>query len=187
MSGENHPGKDADWSVWMAAAQAGDRDAYRRLLRAITPYVRAIAARLLTHPSDIEDAVQNVLIAVHEARRSYDPARPFRPWLAGIARHRIIDQRRASHRRSAREVPLTQAHEAIMSAEPFDALGDSGLTRAIRQLPAAQRLAIERLKLREHSLLRVARETGVSVGALKVATHRGLRRLRSLLLGEQTA
>ncbi len=179
--------ENGEWGLWMAAAQEGDRAAYRRLLLAITPYVRAIAARLLTHPSEIEDAVQNVLIAVHEARRSYDPSRPFRPWLAGIARHRVIDQRRVSHRRMAREVPLTGVHEQIASPERPPAASEAGLPWAISQLPATQKLAIERLKLAEQSLRVVALETGISAGALKVATHRGLRRLRSLLLGEQPA
>ena len=81
--------------AWMEAAQEGGKDAYRRLLRAATPYVRAIAARMLFDRQDIEDAVQDVSIAVHEGRASYDPRRPFRPSLAGIARHRVIDRMRA--------------------------------------------------------------------------------------------
>ena len=189
--GEGNARGDAAWDAWMAAAQDGDRLAYRRLLEAITPYVRAIASRLATNPMEIEDAVQDVLIAVHEARASYDPSRPFRPWLAGIARHRLIDRARAGRRRAAREVPLTRDHDRIAPGDigPGDRFpGDTpALARAIRRLPATQRLAIERLKLGEHSLRAVSAETGLSVGALKVATHRGLRRLRALLLGEQTA
>ena len=125
---------------------------------------------------------------MHEARASYDPARPFRPWLAGIARHRLIDRARAGRRRTAREVPLTHEHDRIAPEDtPASKGADPALSRAIRRLPATQRLAIERLKLGEHSLRAVSAETGLSVGTLKVATHRGLRRLRDLLLGEQTA
>lgn len=169
----------------MAAAQAGDREAYRRLLLAIVPYVRAIATRVLADPRDAEDAVQDVLIAVHEARASYDPDRPFRPWLAGIARYRIIDRMRAARRRSDHETPLTADHDAVAWTAP--APDDRGLFQALRELPATQRLAIERLKLGEQSLRAVAAETGLSAGALKVATHRGLRRLRELLIERQPA
>lgn len=175
----------------MAAAQDGDRDAYRRLLEAITPYVRAIAARALWDRSDIDDAVQDVLIAVHEARRSYDPSRPFKPWLAGIARHRIIDRMRAKSRISAREVSIGDDGDetfASSAAKQDDTLIDSpALHRALAQLPPGQRVAIQELKLRESSLEEVAARTGLSVGALKVATHRGLKRLRQILTGKDGA
>ena len=175
---------DAAWDGWMTAAQDGDRQAYRCLLVAITPYVRAIASRMAINPMEIEDAVQDVLIAVHVARAGYDPARPFRPWLAGLARHRLIDRARAGRRRAAHEVPFTSAHDR---AAPAAEAADPALPRAIGLLSPVQRLAIERLKLREQSLRAVSAETGVSIGALKVATHRGIRRLRALLVGEQTA
>lgn len=180
MGDDARPGSDNDtWGAWMAAAQAGDRAAYRRLLQAIVPYIRATASRLLADPRDAEDAVQDVLIAVHEARASYDPARPFRPWLAGIARHRIIDRLRAARRRTDHETPLTEDHEGMPWSAP--SRDDHGLFQALRQLSPIQRLAIERLKLGEQTLLAVAADTGLSIGTLKVATHRGVRRLRQLL------
>ena len=176
--------KDMGWDVLMAAAQNGDRHAYQRLLRGITPYIRAIASRLLANPSEVDDAIQDVLIAVHEARASYDPTRAFRPWLAGIARHRIIDRTRAMRRRAVHEIPLTEEHDR---AAPTDTLRDHDLEGAIAQLTVTEKLAIQRLKLEEHSLRAVATETGISVGALKVATHRALRRLRGLLTREEPA
>lgn len=175
----------------MAAAQTGDRDTYGRLLEAITPYIRAMASRALRDRSDVDDTVQDVLIAVHEARRSYDPSRPFKPWLAGIARHRIIDRMRTRGRLSAREVILGDDFDetfASSTAKQDDVLIDSpALHRALAQLPPGQRVAIEELKLREASLEEVAARTGLSVGALKVATHRGLKRLRQILTGKDGA
>ena len=76
----------------MAHAQGGDRAAYRRLLEEIAPYVRALAVRRLPNRSDVEDAVQDVLMTVHAIRQTYDPARPFGPWLVAIADRRIIDR-----------------------------------------------------------------------------------------------
>src|SRR6516164_6142755 len=70
-----------DWSILMAHAQAGEQDAYRRLLEEITPYVRSLAAKCHRNSSDIEDSVQDVLLTVHAIRHTYDPKRPFGPWL----------------------------------------------------------------------------------------------------------
>ncbi|MGH8788516.1 MAG: sigma factor, partial [Cupriavidus necator] len=81
----------ADWSMAMARAQGGDREAYRRLLEDITPYIRALAARQVRNRSDLEDTVQDVLLTVHAVRHTYDPARPFGPWLVAIVNRRIVD------------------------------------------------------------------------------------------------
>lgn len=174
----------------MAAAQNGDRDAYRRLLEAIQPYVRAMASRVFRDRADVEDAVQDVLVSVHEARRSYDPARPFKPWLAGIARYRITDRLRIKGRTSAREVPIDADDETFVSvAAKQDAtmIDSPALHRALTQLPPGQRAAVEELKLREASLEEAAARTGISVGALKVASHRGIKRLRQILTGKEGA
>jgi len=186
MSSAAQSGDPLQWSAWMAQAQDGDREAYRRLLHAIQPYVRAIAARMFRDQADVEDAVQDILITVHEAHRTYDPSRPFKPWLAGILRYRLADRLRAKGRIFSRETSLTTEHETFSAAEANDEamiLDTHALRAAISRLPDAERLAVERLKLREMSLRDVSAETGLSVGALKVATHRGLKRLRRLLTG----
>src|SRR5712691_824655 len=71
--------RDRDRATLMAQAQAGEREAYRRLLEDITPFVRALASRRLRDASEVEDAVQDVLLTVHLIRHTYDPARPFAP------------------------------------------------------------------------------------------------------------
>jgi len=118
---------------------------------------------------------------------TYDRSRPFKPWLAGVARHRIIDRMRARGRVTAREVSIGDDDETFASsaAKQDDMMIDSpALNRALAQLPPGQRVAIQELKLRESSLEEVAARTGLSVGALKVATHRGLKRLRQILTGK---
>ena len=172
------------WSALMAAAQAGDRDAYRRLLVAVVPYVRAIASRALREGADVEDVVQDVLLTLHAMRPAYDPARPFRPWLAGIARHRLADRLRRNARRHRREVPLAPEHETFADAganKGDAAIEGSALRAAVAALPPGQRQAIELMKLQEMSLQDAATLTGQSVVALKVATHRAIKRLRRAL------
>jgi RNA polymerase sigma factor (sigma-70 family) len=174
----------ADWSVLMGRAQQGDREAYRQLLTEVTPYLRSIARRMGILPAEIEDAVQDVLLTIHVIRHTFDPARPFGPWLVAIARRRIIDCLRRRRRRAAVEAESDLRPETFTTAETnrYEPLLDSGQLRgAIEQLPAGQQRAIVLLKLRELSLKDAARESGMSIAALKVATHRGLKTLRRLL------
>ena len=96
-----------DWSSMMARAQDGDRDAYRALLEEITPYLRSLAVRCFKDASDVEDAVQDVLLTVHAIRHAYDPGRPFGPWLLAIANRRIIDRLRRQTRAKLRDIALT--------------------------------------------------------------------------------
>ena len=173
-----------DWSKLMARAQDGDRSAYRMLLEDLTPYVRSIAGRCFKQPSDIEDAVQDVLMTVHVVRHAYDPRRPFGPWLLAIANRRIIDRLRRETRLKAREIALSAEHETFSGApanlEQAD-FDEAALGEAIERLPPEQRQAIKMLKLNEMSLREAAAASGRSITALKVATHRAIKSLRKLL------
>src|SRR6266853_4715822 len=181
---ERPAARELDWSVYMARAQACDRDAYRRLLEDVTPYLRSIAARHLRNSGDIEDTVQEVLLTVHAVRHTYDPARPFGPWLVAIANRRVVDGLRRQGRSRAREVALETEHEtfAAPQANVAAAASDGRVLRdAVAQLPPGQRDAIRMLKLREMSLKEAAAASGMTVAALKVATHRALKSLRKML------
>ena len=176
--------RELDWSILMARAQGGDRDAYRRLLGEITPYLRTLAARRHRDPSDTEDAVQDILLTVHAVRHTYDPTRPFGPWLVAIANHRLIDRLRRQGRLRSRETTLTPEHETFPANQTklYDKASDRrNLQEAVEKLPAAQRQAIRLLKLEERSLKEAAAMSGMTVASLKVATHRALKSLRKIL------
>jgi RNA polymerase sigma-70 factor (ECF subfamily) len=172
----------------MAAAQDGDRAAYERLLGQILPLVRAIAARQHRASDRIEDVVQEVLLTIHRVRHTYDPSRPFSPWLAAIARRRSIDLLRRRGRIEAIEASDTRAYETFAdpAANRGQQAGDAtaALGRAVSRLPQGQREALELLKLRELSLAEASQLTGRSAGALKVNVHRALKALRARLKGE---
>lgn len=171
------------WSELMARAQAGDQVAYRRLLEDIAPYLRSLVARHAMLAGEVEDVVQDVLLTVHAVRHAYDPGRPFGPWLLSIARRRIVDRLRRRGNRAA-EIPLGPEHETIVAdrANLYPLLsGRRALQDAIARLPAGQRRAILLLKLRGLSLKEAALESGLSIAALKVASHRALRALRAML------
>ena len=183
--------RGVDWSILMTHGQSGDQEAYRRLLEEITPYVRSLAVKSHRDPADIEDSVQDVLLTVHAVRHTYDPTRPFGPWLVAIAHRRITDRLRRQGRTTARETPLTEGHETFAApAANYQetASVDRALREAIERLPQGQRDAIRLLKLQEMSLKQAASATGVSVAALKVATHRAMKNLRKMFTqsGDET-
>ncbi len=187
MAGSRVGEEDRAWREWMAAAQAGDAAAYHRLLVAVlAPLRRAARARWpRAAPADIEDAVQEALLALHASRHLYDPARPFLPFLLGILRFRGTDAMRRRWRETGRTTNLDDVDEtsdALATKREEGVALDAERVRALlRELPEGQRKAIELLKLREMSLREAARETGMTEGALKVATHRALRALRRRL------
>jgi RNA polymerase sigma-70 factor (ECF subfamily) len=175
--------RDLRWSRMMAAAQAGDGRAYEDLLRECLPLLRAICRARLRDATDAEDAVQDTLLTIHRARDSYNATRPFRPWLVAIAERRALDRVRSRGRRAGREVPVDAAGE-VPSHDPsveagLDAQRAAATLRgAVQDLPTAQRTAIGLTKIEDLSLAEASRRSGMSVGALKVATHRAMGALR---------
>jgi RNA polymerase sigma-70 factor (ECF subfamily) len=171
----------------MRAAQDGDADAYRALLLAVTPRLRRVirTRRAFLDRQDVEDLIQDVLLSVHAVRHTYDPARPFLPWLLAIVRNRLADGARRYARHQGREVrvdDLDVTFADLAANTPDEGVGDeAALADAIRRLPDGQRQAIELLKLREMSLKEAAAHTGSSVSALTVATHRAMASLRRAL------
>lgn len=175
--------RELDWTILMARAQDGDAVAYLRLLQEITPYLRSLAVRYHRDPRDVEDTVQDILLTVHSVRETYDPSRPFGPWLVGIANRRAFDRLRRQGRQRAHEFPLSREHDAVTTADNIEeAANRIHLEGAIGNLPPAQQQAIHMLKLKEMSLKEAANESGMSISALKVATHRALKSLRKMLL-----
>lgn len=175
--------RDLRWSRLMAAAQAGDARAYEELLRECLPLLRAICRARLRDSAEAEDAVQDTLLAIHRARGSYNPARPFRPWLVAVAERRALDRLRSRARRVGREVPEDAAGEVASGDRGAEAALDfqraaTALRGAVEELPTAQRTALGLTKIEDLSLAEASRRSGMSVGALKVATHRAMGALR---------
>jgi RNA polymerase sigma-70 factor (ECF subfamily) len=177
-------GADGEWEAWMAAAQGGDARAYDRLLRAILPFLRAVVRRRILDAAEAEDAVQDALLTIHQLRATYEPARPIRPWLAAIAERRAIDRLRRYGRRQGRETPIEAFGETLSAPQANTAeqrLQAAELRQAVAALPQAQRTALGLAKLEDLPLAEASARSGMSVGALKVATHRAVRALRKRL------
>ncbi len=167
-----------EWGELMAAAQGGHGGAYRRLLGELRQWLTRYYARRLP-PALVDDAVQDALIAIHEKRHTYDPARPFRPWLAAVARHKWIDRLRSMSRERTDALPADIAigdHEgAVVSA--------SVLRHLMATLKPAQAEAIRLVKLEGYSIEDASAATGQSGSLVKVNIHRGLKRLAAIVRG----
>lgn len=165
------------WGDLMVAAQAGNGGAYRRLLSEIDPWLRRFYARRLPQAM-VEDAAQEALIAIHTKRHTYEPGRPFRPWLAAVARYKWIDRLRAMKRDTTDELGDDDVavgdHEAAVTSA-------SVLHRLLDQLKPAQAAAIRLVKLDGLSIEEASAATGQSASLVKVNIHRGLAKLAGMV------
>jgi RNA polymerase sigma-70 factor (ECF subfamily) len=187
---DDRDARDLRWSRLMAAAQAGDRRAYEDLLRECLPLLRQICRARLRDATEAEDAVQDTLLTIHRARASYDASRPFRPWLVAITERRALDRIRARGRRSGREAALDLAAELAAPEASADAALDADraaakLRDAVQELPESQRTALGLTKLQDLTLQEASARSGMSIGAIKVATHRAVQTLRRRLTGKE--
>ncbi|MBA16488.1 MAG: RNA polymerase subunit sigma-24 [Sphingomonas sp.] len=161
----------------MAAAQRGDRAAYRALLVEAQRWLERYFHRRVP-PGQRDDLVQEVLMAVHAKRATYDPARPFLPWLAAIARYRWVDHLRRAYRS---EAAALDDHDASQDSDEEAVMARVSLERLFGQVPKKQARAIELVKIEGLTVAEAALRSGQSESAVKVNIHRGLKRLAALI------
>jgi RNA polymerase sigma-70 factor (ECF subfamily) len=170
---------DEKWAGMMRAAIAGDEAVYRRLLEEIGRSVRAMArgafARARSGDADVEDVVQETLLAIHLKRNSWDRSLRLGPWVGAIARHKVID---AMRRRGARRFQPIEDFETILAApEAEDPHARSDAERLIGQLAPRQRDIVRSISLDGQSIASTAARLAMSEGAVRVALHRSLKLL----------
>ena len=161
---------------------AGDATAYQAFLKDMSAHLRAFfKRRLASLPDDIEDLVQETLLALHNQRHTYQITQPLTAWVHAIARYKLIDLFRARGSREALHVPLEDdlLVFAASDTDASDARRDLG--RLLEQLPDHQRLPILHMKLEGLSVIETAQLTGMSESAVKVGVHRGLKALAAIL------
>ena len=166
----------------MRRAQRGDQDAYASLLILATSSVRRLMRRHWGDAHWIDDAVQETLLSLHRARHTFDPARPFAPWLYAIARNRMIDVARRERRIGDREQVMDALPETQMIEKGAVAAIDADRVRAaLAALPGRQRDVIIGMKFGDESVREVGARLGLSDSAVKITAHRGYKTLRRLL------
>jgi RNA polymerase sigma-70 factor (ECF subfamily) len=137
--------------------------------------------RLTGLPDEVEDLVQETLLALHLQRGTYDPALPVSAWAVAIARHKLVDLWRRRGRRDNLHDAIDDVDEQWLVAESDDSGARRDLETLFQNLPQAQRQAIQLTKLEGLSVAEAAARTGASESAIKVQVHRGLKRLAALV------
>ncbi len=172
--------------LWLKA-QAGDEAAYRVSLARIAARLRGYFRRRLLQglQDEVEDLVQETLLALHLHRGTYDPSVPVSAWVLAIARHKLVDLWRRRGRRDNLHDALDETDESALAAQPSGTEALLDLGKLLESLPAAQRQAILMTKLEGLSVAEASQRSGASESAIKVQVHRGLKRLAQLVKQEK--
>jgi RNA polymerase sigma-70 factor, ECF subfamily len=176
LDGENSTSR----AQLMQRAQAGDREAFHTLFREVGPLVTNFLRRRLADKSEIEDICQETLIAVYKSRHTFQPERPFEPWLFAIVRKVTAEHLRRNQQRLSFQLHLDALPEIAVESSSSQ---DSELLEAFQQLSPAQVEALGLTKLQGLSVEEAARRAGTSVGSMKVRVHRAYASLKRSLRG----
>jgi RNA polymerase sigma-70 factor (ECF subfamily) len=167
---------EAQLKALMVASQAGDAAAQTRLLTRLAGHLRAYFGRRLARSAlDVEDLVQEVLLAIHLKRETFDPRFDFTPWVFAIARYKLIDQFRRTGSRPS--VSLDDAGELLAAENPEEGAVRRDIASLLARLPPRQQALLRDVKLQGFSMEEAAGRAGISVTAAKVSIHRTMKRL----------
>lgn len=174
---------EAEWAALLRAANGGDGRAYARFLHAVAPVLRGIIrARGRALPADLhEDVLQEVLLAIHRKRHTWDPSRPLRPWLFAIARFKVADAFRS--RGAEVLIDIADLAEAMPADPDPDPTAPADAHRLLGRLDPRSAEIVRRVGLDEEDAASAGRRLGMTEGAVRVALHRAMRRLSALAQG----
>jgi RNA polymerase sigma-70 factor (ECF subfamily) len=165
---------------------AGDVSAYHAFLKDLSTHLRAFfRRRMYGLPDEVEDLVQESLLAVHNQRHTYDPGQPLTAWVHAIAKYKLVDLLRRRANRDLRNDPLDDELDMLAHNDTEAAAAKLDVAKLLLRLPARQRLPIIHMKLEGMSVVEAARVTGMSESAVKVGVHRGLKALAAMIRDER--
>lgn len=163
----------------------GDEPAYHAFLQELSAHLRAfLRKRLVRLPDEVEDLVQESLLAIHNQRHTYDAGQPLTAWIHAIAKYKLIDLLRRRAKRDLLTDPLDGEIDFLSSSDNEAAEARRDLGKLLERLPDRQRLPIVHMKLEGLSVVEAARVTGMSESAVKVGVHRGLKALAAMIRGD---
>ena len=164
---------------------AGDALAYHAFLKELSAHLRAfLRKRLAQLPDEVEDIVQEALLAVHNQRHTYEAEQPLTAWVHAIAKYKLVDLLRRRAGREALNDPLDDEHDVLASTDSDAAEARRDLSKLLEHLPDRHRLPIVHVKLHGRSVAEAAQLTGMSESAIKVGVHRGLKALAARIRGD---
>ncbi len=161
----------------MRAAIAGDEAAYRKVLAALAPVLRSACragfARFGAPPNEVEDVVQETLLAIHLKRHTWQQSEPLTPWVLAIARNKLIDHLRRGGR--AVKVPLDDVIDTLEAEVAEEQLDSQEVAVMLQALPERQRQIVRAITLEGQAIKDVAGRLDMKEGAVRVALHRSLK------------
>jgi RNA polymerase sigma-70 factor (ECF subfamily) len=167
--------EEAALHALMVRGLAGDTPAYTALLKRLAVALRGyFSRRLFRQPHEAEDLVQEVLLAIHSKRGTFDTSQRLTSWVFAIAQYKLIDYLRRAKRRGV-SVPIDD--ETALFTTDADGSASADIDALLGQLPEKQQRAIRLVKLEELSVREAADKTGLSESDVKVSVHRGLKKL----------
>lgn len=174
---------EAELSLWMRDSQEGDSESYRRLLIRIRSmllkYVENSLARFgLSALGGHEDVLQEILLAVHLKRHTFDPEQFFLPWMYAIARYKVIDHLRKNKISFKTSVSLEDELENLEALMVFDASAEIDIEALCESLPEKQKNVLKLVKIEGLSVDEAAKRTGYSQSDIKVTVHRAIKTLQ---------
>ena len=174
------------WSALMVSAQSGNESDYRQLLREVSDVVHKFLRSRFGNRPMIEDCVQESLLAIHQARHTYNPNRPFRPWLFAIVRNKTIDTLRKQKQRET-VAKHYQREQEVLSASSGQIAYPNEIAEVplFRALSRQHREVLVLTKVIGFSIAETAEKLGISESAVKVRVHRAVGKLRKLLKEEE--
>ena len=179
---DDPPSDELRWAALMSSAQNGHEADYRLLLKELSNVIDRYLRSRFGHHHFTEDCVQDTLVAIHQARHTYDKNRLFRPWLFAIVRHKAIDTLRRQN--SQQNIMDRHREEQLIHAQttaPDRLENDLVQGQLIGSLPTAQREALTLTKINGFSTAEAAAQLSISESALKVRVHRAIGRLKRLV------
>ncbi|ABR90338.1 RNA polymerase sigma-70 factor, ECF subfamily [Janthinobacterium sp. Marseille] len=163
----------------------GSENAYRQFLQMTATHLRAFLRRRLSHwPDQVEDLVQESLLAIHNQRTTYDKGAPLTAWMYAIAKYKLIDWLRRHARRESQNDPLDDENEIFSTADADAHEARRDLSKVLETLPPQQRAAILHTKVDGWSMRETAVVLKMSESNVKIAVHRGLKTLAAKLRNE---
>lgn len=168
--------KEARLRGLLLCGLSGDALAYQAFLKELSTHLRSFLRRRMPRlPDEVEDLVQESLLAIHNQRHTYDPDQPLSTWVQAIARYKLVDLLR---RRSVKESltdPLDETSEIFATNDNVASEANRDIKVLLEELPDQHRLPIIHVKLQGLSVKEAAAKTGMSESAIKVGIHRGLK------------
>jgi RNA polymerase sigma-70 factor (ECF subfamily) len=187
MTDEGRPGAaEARLRELLCRGLAGDAAAYHAFLKELSAHLRAyLRKRLAALPDEVEDLVQESLLAVHNQRHTYDAGLPLTAWVHAIAKYKLVDLLRRRAGRDRLTDPFDDERDVLAAADGDATEARRDVAQLLARLPERQRLPIVHMKLEGRSVVETARLTGMSESAVKVGVHRGMKALAAMISDER--